>query len=84
MSVHKLSEVELNFEIEMSVEKLQEIINRVEVAKQIAMKGQTLRIKINHNTCLIFREVGQINRMMPATSIDPVEMIKEENSVKMQ
>lgn len=58
----KLSDVELNFEIDMSTDKIMEIMNRVEHAKQTAMSGQILRIKINHNTCLVFKEVGHMTK----------------------
>lgn len=82
MANHKLNDVELNFEIELHTDKLREILSRVEHAKTIAMEGQVLRIKLNHNTCAVFREVGLRKEFpQPVPLSVPVEGDK---SVKMQ
>ena len=50
-------QAELTFEHEMTKEKLQEMIRMVENAEKHSVRGQILRIKINHTTQFVFRNI---------------------------
>jgi len=50
-------ESELVFEIESNEEQILEILKRIDRARKLAMVGQVLRISINHNTTLIFKNL---------------------------
>lgn len=52
---------EISFEQEMTKEKLREMLHIVENAEKNAVPGQTLRLKVNHNTSFVFREIGKIS-----------------------
>lgn len=53
-------EHEISFEYDMSKEKLREVLNIVENAEKNAFPGQVLRVKLNHNTTFVFRELVRI------------------------
>ena len=53
------SDIELNYEIEMTEDKLREILNVIDNAKKQAQIGQVLRVKLNHNTIIVFRNLAQ-------------------------
>jgi len=57
----KNSDIELNFEIEMTKDKLREMILQIEAAEKVAQPSQVLRMKINHNTILVFRNLYKYN-----------------------
>lgn len=46
--------------IEMSKEKLREMLNIVEQAEKHASIGQSLTLEINHNTNFVFKELAKI------------------------
>lgn len=48
------NDIELNYEIPMTEERLRTMINQVEQAKKRGRPGQTLRIKLNADTILTF------------------------------
>lgn len=54
------NDVELNFEIDMTKEKLREILNIVENAEKQALIGQVLRVKLNYNTLFTFKNLAII------------------------
>lgn len=68
--------VELNFEIEMTEDKLREILRQVENAKSQAQVGQVLRIKLNHDTILTFRNLA----ILKATKSVYRETLNEANN----
>ena len=52
-----INDLELNFEIEMTKDKLRELLNQLENAERVALPGQILRIKVHHMFCFTFRNV---------------------------
>jgi hypothetical protein len=50
-------QAEVVFEHEMTKEKLREMLNIMENAEKNALPGQVLRIKLNHNTQFIFKNL---------------------------
>lgn len=51
------NDIELNYEIPMTEEKLRTILAQVEQAKKLGRPGQTLRIKLNADTILTFNNL---------------------------
>jgi len=58
-----VNDLELNFEVEMTKDKLRELLSQVENAEKVALPGQILRIKVHHMFCFTFRNVYK----MPAS-----------------
>ena len=56
-----INDLELTFEIDMTKEKLRELLTQVENAEKVALPGQILRIKIHHAFCLTFRNVYKVS-----------------------
>lgn len=50
-------QAEVVFEHDMTKEKLREMLNIVENAEKNALPGQVCRVKLNHNTQFIFRNL---------------------------
>lgn len=50
-------QAEVVFEHEMDKEKLREMLNTLERAEKVALPGQLLRIKLNHNTQFVFKNI---------------------------
>lgn len=51
---------EISFEHDMTLEKLREMASIVENAAKHAHVGQTLRLKVNHNTTFVFKDLVKI------------------------
>ena len=54
------NEIEINHEIEMTKEKLLEIISKLDKAEEYTLPGQVVRVKLHHSFCLVFRNLNRV------------------------
>ena len=73
----KINDTELAYEIDMTKEKLKELLTQLENAEQVALPGQILRIKIHHAFVLTFRNVYK----MPANKAISFETELPKNTI---
>lgn len=72
-----VNDLELNFEVEMTKDKLREILNQLENAEKLALPGQILRIKVHHMFCFTFRKVYKMP-MLKNSSFESLPINNEE------
>ena len=60
-----LNNIETSFEIEMSPEQLHDLAAKLEHHSKHAFPGQVVRVKLNHNFCIIYRPVFKTNYSVP-------------------